>query len=875
MKQFLIRIRGIVGAFIASLAAMAVLVAVVIAVLAVGPDMARAATYTVTNLNDSGPGSLREAITNASDGDTIEFDSGLSGTITLASDLPDLNSVTLSGGEDVTLVRTGASDISTLLWGWNKTLSGELAGTVSASSGGKIVHGLYSYSPLTVGTLSGSVTASAGTRDAYGLRSHNGDLTVNTLSGSVSASAGNQYAYGLFGYKTLTVNTLSGKVSATADSGNGAFGLYAAGVSGDLTVDTLSGSVTASAGSYGAFGVYSAGTLQNSSGGAAEISGEVTAKANGLAVAVSANNGMKLNVTGTLKATDTSGGGKAYAIAAGVEDGSGGWTVGGAYDDTVTLGSGASVTGNIELGGGTNLLTLEDLGTFIGDISNITTLTKTGSGTWSTTGSISTDTLTVSDGTLQVKISQTATPTIKATGTVTNNSTVLFSLNTPIATGTTFTALTGAGGLGGTGTYTTTPFLTAAVNANSVDLTKNSFTDVFRGTDQTWEQVAEALDDNYGTATGDLADLISAIEQSDSQAEAESAMAQLTSPLLGQGMDLTLGAAHLQSLFTQSRMAGRRTYLAYLGRRATAPDPDDPGSWPLTAAIGDLSGLLGRSPEDNPQSLYLRTAGRTGSMDSHGGQSGYDHQTFILSGGYDHVLGNSVLAGISAGYGTTQADYDDQGGSRSAMDSYALGVYGSWFRNDWYVDTVLAAIYNRHDLHRELPALDATATADPDGHTLSAKTEGGYRFETGTWGLTPRASLEYTRLHQDGYTETGAGAANLVMGDTDANFLESGLGLTVDRTWETGWGMIIPELSAMWLHQWLTQDRAITYAMTGLPGTVFSDTLAEASEDTLRLGAGVRFLLDEKNLILTARYQGDLEEHARSHSLLAEVQFVF
>jgi uncharacterized protein with beta-barrel porin domain len=56
---------------------------------------------------------------------------------------------------------------------------------------------------------------------------------------------------------------------------------------------------------------------------------------------------------------------------------------------------------------------------------------------------------------------------------------------------------------------------------------------------------------------------------------------------------------------------------------------------------------------------------------------------------------------------------------------------------------------------------------------------------------------------------------------------------------------------------------------------VFSDTLAEASQDTLRLGAGVRLLLDEKNLILTARYQGDLEEHARSHSLLAEVQYVF
>ncbi|HEX5701264.1 MAG TPA: hypothetical protein VFX77_11495, partial [Rubrobacter sp.] len=44
---------------------------------------ARAATYTVTNINDSGPGSLRQAITDANSStgaDLIVFQSGLSGT---------------------------------------------------------------------------------------------------------------------------------------------------------------------------------------------------------------------------------------------------------------------------------------------------------------------------------------------------------------------------------------------------------------------------------------------------------------------------------------------------------------------------------------------------------------------------------------------------------------------------------------------------------------------------------------------------------------------------------------------------------------------------------------------------------------------------
>src|SRR6185295_2809083 len=44
---------------------------------------ADAATITVTNTNDSGPGSLRQALRDAHDGDTINF--AVRGTITLTS----------------------------------------------------------------------------------------------------------------------------------------------------------------------------------------------------------------------------------------------------------------------------------------------------------------------------------------------------------------------------------------------------------------------------------------------------------------------------------------------------------------------------------------------------------------------------------------------------------------------------------------------------------------------------------------------------------------------------------------------------------------------------------------------------------------------
>ena len=56
----------------------------------------RSATITVTNNNDTGPGSLRQALTTAGDGDTITF--AVTGTITLTSGgLPISKNVTISG----------------------------------------------------------------------------------------------------------------------------------------------------------------------------------------------------------------------------------------------------------------------------------------------------------------------------------------------------------------------------------------------------------------------------------------------------------------------------------------------------------------------------------------------------------------------------------------------------------------------------------------------------------------------------------------------------------------------------------------------------------------------------------------------------------
>ena len=60
--------------------------------------LAAASTITVTNTNDSGAGSLRQAIANATSGDTIKFAPSLAGqTVTLASTINIQKGITIDG----------------------------------------------------------------------------------------------------------------------------------------------------------------------------------------------------------------------------------------------------------------------------------------------------------------------------------------------------------------------------------------------------------------------------------------------------------------------------------------------------------------------------------------------------------------------------------------------------------------------------------------------------------------------------------------------------------------------------------------------------------------------------------------------------------
>ena len=199
---------------------------------------------TVMNLNDSGDGSLRQAILDTPAGGTVDFDPGLSGTIALTSgELAITKGLTIAGpGPDVlTVSGSHASRVFSIAPNLTVALSGlTIADGRSPTDRGGGIYNLLSTLTVADSILSGNSASGLG----GGIESEAGTLTVinSTLSGNSAFDGGGIWSNGPL---TVTNSTLSG--NSANGSGAAGGGIYNSGTA-TVTGSPLSGNVAAAGG---------------------------------------------------------------------------------------------------------------------------------------------------------------------------------------------------------------------------------------------------------------------------------------------------------------------------------------------------------------------------------------------------------------------------------------------------------------------------------------------------------------------------------------------------------------------------------------------------------------------------------------------------
>jgi len=216
------------------------------------------ATITVTSLNDSGAGSLRQAIIDATAGDTIQFDPSIGGgTIALASELLINKDLIIDGdeGNPVTIDAAGNSRVFNIDDGNNSNQAqvtidgvnitgGFASGTGTNQSDGG---GIFTNEALTLSnSLVTGNTASGDVADGGGIYVNSigsANISNTTISNNTASDDGG----GVFGFgpTNITNSTINNNL-ANADVGDGG-GVYIVGTT-TITNSTISGNTANSEG---------------------------------------------------------------------------------------------------------------------------------------------------------------------------------------------------------------------------------------------------------------------------------------------------------------------------------------------------------------------------------------------------------------------------------------------------------------------------------------------------------------------------------------------------------------------------------------------------------------------------------------------------
>ncbi len=245
--------------------------------------------------------------------------------------------------------------------------------------------------------------------------------------------------------------------------------------------------------------------------------------------------------------------------------------------------------------------------------------------------------------------------------------------------------------------------------------------------------------------------------------------------------------------------------------------------------------------------VWAEGFGYFGHQDARQNFQSYNSQIYGGMIGFQAPVNQVTSIGFGAGYADSTVRRKHVQDSNSSMQTYDATLYVSYDPTHWYVDGSFSFDWNQYkdSRHIEFTGINRTAKSSYSGQQYSAFVTTGYRYYTKFCGIiTPLAGLQYSYLNVNKYHEHGAGDLNLHVDGQDYNFLESTLGLKLSRPIQTHKGAFVPEVHALWLHDFFGDRMELNTAFSGVAeqaGT-FSTNGPSLDKDRGDVGASITFI---------------------------------
>lgn len=242
---------------------------------------------------------------------------------------------------------------------------------------------------------------------------------------------------------------------------------------------------------------------------------------------------------------------------------------------------------------------------------------------------------------------------------------------------------------------------------------------------------------------------------------------------------------------------------------------------------------------------WIKTFGVKSRQGTKDGYAGYDSDGWGIIAGADREFSPGLVGGVALSYADISVNYNDQlDGNRNGVESIQLTAYGFKDFGTVYLDGMLAYARHRYDSLRDT-VINGFADGKFDGDHWGFRLGGGLPIALSrNTSLTPQLHLEWNKLDQESYTESGGGALALNVASNTAERIRSSLGAQLSHDMVLAGVNSRPYAELFWHHDFKNDGIDSTANFVG-GGAAFVTPGQKLDDDTYSLGLGINFFAKE------------------------------
>jgi len=336
--------------------------------------------------------------------------------------------------------------------------------------------------------------------------------------------------------------------------------------------------------------------------------------------------------------------------------------------------------------------------------------------------------------------------------------------------------------------------LSATGTSLSIAVNRASYAAVAGSSDPKLAAFAGTLDRGTAIAGSDMEFIMSEIDRRDSGDGVADAVRQL-SPVVYSALS---GAAFATDGIRLKQLLASNS----ASRGATASARLAPVRYAAASPANDAAPIY-KSPVQDLWEAFILTTGYQGSQDTVDDTPGYRYNAWSFMAGLKKHFSSGTTAGFSLGNSRTYIYSRDTAGSKAQIDAIGPAFFAGALLDRFRIDAVSAYSYNRYHSDRGIAFgnVSRTSRSDHNGNQFSGMLDMGYRLKPAERTiLEPLAGFYLSYINEDGFSETGGGAANLTV-DPRANWaFRSHLGSKLKQDFRCRDMNMDIELTALWLH---------------------------------------------------------------------------